>query len=136
MKTYGRHVPLRDRRSSTAASRWTPRSRSCARGIEILVATPGRLLDLVGQRAANLGQVQILVLDEADRMLDMGFMPDIQRILDLLPSRKQTLLFSATFSDDIKRLAGSILRNPVTIEVARHGTAAETRPPARLPGRP
>ncbi len=103
-----------------------PQIKELRAGVEILVATPGRLLDLVGQRAANLGQVEILVLDEADRMLDMGFMPDIRRILDLLTSRKQTLLFSATFSDDIKRLAGSILHDPVTIEINRHGTAAET----------
>ncbi|HEX5826822.1 MAG TPA: DEAD/DEAH box helicase [Candidatus Limnocylindrales bacterium] len=125
VKTYGRHVPLR------AAVVYggvplDPQIKELRGGVEILVATPGRLLDLVGQRAANLGQVEILVLDEADRMLDMGFMPDIRRILDLLVNRKQTLLFSATFSDDIKRLAGSILNNPETVEVARHGTAAET----------
>jgi ATP-dependent RNA helicase RhlE len=125
VKTYGRKVPLR------AAVVYggvplDPQIKELLAGVEILVATPGRLLDLVGQRAANLAQVEILVLDEADRMLDMGFMPDIRRILDLLLSRKQTLLFSATFSDDIKRLAGSILNDPITIEVARHGTAAET----------
>ena len=125
MKTYSRLVPLR------AAVVYggvplDPQIKELLAGVEILVATPGRLLDLVGQRAANLTQVEILVLDEADRMLDMGFMPDIRRILDLLPNRKQTLLFSATFSDDIKRLAGSILSDPVTIEIARHGTAAET----------
>jgi ATP-dependent RNA helicase RhlE len=125
VKTYGRHVPLR------AAVVYggvplDPQIKELRAGVEILVATPGRLLDLVGQRAANLAQAEILVLDEADRMLDMGFMPDIRRILDLLLGRKQTLLFSATFSDEIKRLAGSILNNPETVEVARHGTAAET----------
>lgn len=125
VKTYGRKVPLR------AAVVYggvplDPQIKELLAGVEILVATPGRLLDLVGQRAANLAQVEILVLDEADRMLDMGFLPDIRRILDLLISRRQTLMFSATFSDDIKRLAGSILSNPVTIEVARHGTAAES----------
>ena len=125
IKTYGRKVPLRASVVYGGVP-LDPQIKELLAGVEILVATPGRLLDLVGQRAANLGQVEILVLDEADRMLDMGFMPDIRRILDLLVSRKQTLLFSATFSDDIKRLAGSILNNPETIEVARHGTAAET----------
>jgi len=125
VKTYGRHVPLRSAVVYGGVP-LDPQIKELLAGVEILVATPGRLLDLVGQRAANLAQVEILVLDEADRMLDMGFLPDIRRILDLLLSRKQTLLFSATFSDDIKRLAGSILNDPVTIEVARHGTAAET----------
>jgi ATP-dependent RNA helicase RhlE len=125
VKTYGRYVPLRSAVVYGGVP-LDPQIKELRTGIEILVATPGRLLDLVGQRAANLGQVEILVLDEGDRMLDMGFMPDIRRILDLLTSRKQTLLFSATFSDDIKRLAGSILDNPETVEVARHGTAAET----------
>jgi ATP-dependent RNA helicase RhlE len=125
VKTYGRRVPLRSAVVYGGVP-LDPQIKELLAGVEILVATPGRLLDLVGQRAANLGQVEILVLDEADRMLDMGFMPDIRRILDLLPNRKQTLLFSATFSDDIKRLAGSILRDPVTIEIARHGTAAES----------
>ena len=96
------------------------------RGIEILVATPGRLLDHVESRNLQLGQVQVLILDEADRMLDMGFMPDLKRILSLLPKQRQTLLFSATFSDDIKKLAKDFLSNPVTVEVARRNTAAET----------
>ena len=124
------------RPSCTAASRSSRRSRPCAAGVEILVATPGRLLDLVGQKVANLGQVEILVLDEADRMLDMGFLPDIRRILDLLPAKRQNLLFSATFSDDIRRLSGTILHDPATVEVAPRNTAAETVQPARLPGRP
>jgi ATP-dependent RNA helicase RhlE len=124
IKTYGRKVPLRASVVYGGVP-LDPQIKELLAGIEILVATPGRLLDLVGQRAANLTQVEILVLDEGDRMLDMGFMPDIRRILDLLPNRKQNLLFSATFSDEIKRLAGSILTNPETIEVARHGTAAE-----------
>ncbi len=125
VRTYSRHVPLRSAVVYGGVP-LDPQIKELRAGVEILVATPGRLLDLVGQRAANLAQVEILVLDEADRMLDMGFMPDIRRILDLVVARKQTLMFSATFSDDIKRLAGSILNDPETIEVSRHGTAAET----------
>ena len=94
------------------------------RGVEILIATPGRLLDHVEQKNTSLGQVQMLVLDEADRMLDMGFLPDLQRILNLLPKERQTLLFSATFSNEIKKLSSSYLRNPVTIETSvRNSTA-------------
>jgi len=81
-------------------------------GVEILVATPGRLLDHVEQKSVNLGQVEILVLDEADRMLDMGFIPDIKRIMRLLPSARQNLLFSATFSNEIKKLADELLNRP------------------------
>ncbi len=88
-------------------------------GVEILVATPGRLLDHVEQKSVQLNQVQILVLDEADRMLDMGFMPDLKRILALLPKQRQNLMFSATFSNEIKRLADDFLTNPTLIEVAR-----------------
>lgn len=95
-------------------------------GVEILIATPGRLLDHIGQNVANLSQVQMLVLDEADRMLDMGFLPDLQRIISLIPPARQTLLFSATFSPEIKKLAQSYLRDPVTIEVARQNAAADT----------
>ncbi len=95
-------------------------------GVEILVATPGRLLDHAGSKTTLLGQVQFLVIDEADRMLDMGFLPDLKRILDLLPKTRQTLLFSATFDDPITRLANSFLNNPLKVEVARRNTAAET----------
>ena len=85
-----------------------PRARSCARP-EIVVATPGRLLDHLGQRTIDLSRVEILVLDEADRMLDMGFIRDIRKILAVLPPRRQNLLFSATFSDEIRRLADGLL---------------------------
>ena len=95
-----------------------PQIKALRSGIEILVATPGRLLDLVGQKVANLGQVEILVLDEADRMLDMGFLPDIQRIIALLPAKRQNLMFSATFADEIRRLSKTILNDPVEVEVA------------------
>lgn len=95
-------------------------------GVEILIATPGRLLDHITSKTADLSQVQILVLDEADRMLDMGFLPDLQRIINLIPSQRQTLLFSATFSPEIKKLAQTYLRNPVTIEVSRQNAAADT----------
>jgi ATP-dependent RNA helicase RhlE len=115
--TYGRTVPLR----STVVyggMPMEPQIKALRSGIEILVATPGRLLDLVGQRVANLGQVEILVLDEADRMLDMGFLPDIQRIIALLPAKRQNLMFSATFADEIRRLSKTILHDPVEVEVA------------------
>src|SRR5205085_10447289 len=94
-------------------------------GVEILVATPGRLLDHIEQKSVNLGQVEIFVLDEADRMLDMGFIPDIKRIMALLPKQRQNLLFSATFSDEIKKLADQLLNRPELIEVARRNAAAE-----------
>jgi ATP-dependent RNA helicase RhlE len=95
------------------------------RGVDILVATPGRLLDHHQQRTVDLSKVEILVLDEADRMLDMGFIHDIKRVLALLPKQRQNLLFSATFSDDIKRLADSLLNNPALIEVARRNSTVE-----------
>lgn len=95
-------------------------------GVEILIATPGRLLDHIEQKNLVLNQVEVLVLDEADRMLDMGFIPDVKRILGLLPKERQSLLFSATFSNEIKALADEMLRAPTLIEVARRNTAAET----------
>lgn len=94
-------------------------------GVEILIATPGRLLDHIQQKTINLAHVQSLVLDEADRMLDMGFLPDLQRIIDLLPQTRQTLLFSATFSTAIKKLAANYLRDPITIEVAQQNATAD-----------
>jgi ATP-dependent RNA helicase RhlE len=96
------------------------------RGVDILVATPGRLLDHAGQGTVDLSQVGILILDEADRMLDMGFIHDIRRVLKLLPQKRQNLLFSATYSSEIRELADGILRDPAVVEVARRNTAAET----------
>jgi superfamily II DNA/RNA helicase len=96
------------------------------RGVEVLVATPGRLLDHIEAKNAVLNQVEYVVLDEADRMLDIGFLPDLQRILSYLPKQRTTLLFSATFSPEIKRLANSYLQSPVTIEVARSNATAST----------
>jgi len=122
--TYGRHMQIR----STCVFGGVdigPQLKIVRAGVEILIATPGRLLDHIEHKSVNLGQVQILVLDEADRMLDMGFMPDIKRIIALLPEKRQNLLFSATFSDDIKRLAGGILKTPMVIEVARRNATAD-----------
>jgi ATP-dependent RNA helicase RhlE len=126
VKTYGKHVPLRSFVVYGGVN-INPQIEELRKGVEILVATPGRLLDLVGQKAVNLGKVQILVLDEADRMLDMGFIPDIKRIIALLPKppMRQTLLFSATFSDEIRKLSAQFLDDPATIEVARRNTPAE-----------
>jgi len=102
-----------------------PQIAELRRGVDILVATPGRLLDHVQQRTVDLKHVEILVLDEADRMLDMGFINDIRKVLALLPTQRQNLLFSATFPDEIRKLAGSFMKNPATVEVARRNTPAE-----------
>jgi ATP-dependent RNA helicase RhlE len=125
-RTYGRHLPLVRSAAVYGGVDMDPQTRALRSGVEILVATPGRLLDHLGQRNTALGQVEVLVLDEADRMLDMGFLPDIQRILALLPARRQNLLFSATFSDEIRRLAAGLLHDPARVEVAPRNTAAET----------
>ena len=103
-----------------------PQTAELKRGVEVLVATPGRLLDHIEAKNAVLNQVEYVVLDEADRMLDIGFLPDLQRILSHLPKQRTTLLFSATFSPEIKRLAGSYLQDPVVIEVARPNETAST----------
>ena len=103
-----------------------PQTLELKKGVEVLVATPGRLLDHIEAKNAVLNQVEYVVLDEADRMLDIGFLPDLQRILSYLPKSRTTLLFSATFSPEIKRLAGSYLQDPVTIEVARSNATAST----------
>ncbi|NYT65187.1 DEAD/DEAH box helicase [Alcaligenaceae bacterium] len=103
-----------------------PQRDALRRGCEILIATPGRLLDHVEQKNVNLSQVGILVLDEADRMLDMGFLPDLDRIVGLLPAKRQGLLFSATFSNEIRKLGRSYLKDPVELEVAARNATADT----------
>ena len=123
--TYSRHLPLR----STCIYGGVdikPQIAELRAGCEIVVATPGRLLDHVEQKTVNFGAVEVLVLDEADRMLDMGFIPDIKRILGMLPKERQSLLFSATFSNEIKNLADSMLKSPQLIEVARRNAVSET----------
>jgi len=124
VQTYGRHLPLKSVVVFGGVS-INPQKMKLIKGVDILVATPGRLLDHVGQRSADLSNIDILVLDEADRMLDMGFIHDIKKVLALLPKEKQTLLFSATFSNDIKKLANNLLNNPALIEVAQINTTAE-----------
>jgi ATP-dependent RNA helicase RhlE len=123
-RTYGRHVSLKSTLVYGGVG-MQPQVDALRRGVDILVATPGRLLDHVQQKTVNLGQVEILVLDEADRMLDMGFIHDIRKILALLPQTRQNLLFSATFPEEIRKLAGSFMKTPVTVEVARRNTPAE-----------
>ena len=102
-----------------------PQVGALRRGVDVLVATPGRLLDLMGQRHVDLSRVEIFVLDEADRMLDMGFLRDVRRIMDTLPTERQSLLFSATMPNDIVNLAGSLLRDPVRVTVAPPSTTVE-----------
>ncbi|MCU7935476.1 MAG: DEAD/DEAH box helicase [Candidatus Thiodiazotropha sp. (ex Dulcina madagascariensis)] len=124
--TYGRHMPLRSA-VIFGGVKINPQIEKLRRGVDILVATPGRLLDHAGQKTVDLSQIEILVLDEADRMLDMGFIHDIRKVLALLPANgaRQNLLFSATFSSDIKQLADRLLDHPELIEVARRNTTAE-----------
>ncbi|MFZ5512422.1 MAG: DEAD/DEAH box helicase, partial [Pseudomonadota bacterium] len=125
VKTYGKYLALRSMVIYGGVP-IEPQMEELRQGREIVVATPGRLLDHVQQRSVSFGQVEVLVLDEADRMLDMGFIPDVKRILALLPKERQSLLFSATFSDEIKKLADAMLRQPVLIEVARRSSVTET----------
>ena len=121
---YGRHLGL-TRAVIFGGVGQGPQVSALARGVDVLVATPGRLLDLMNQRHANLSGVEVLVLDEADRMLDMGFIRDIRKIVATLPARRQTLLFSATMPRDIAALADSMLRDPVKVEVAAPATTVE-----------
>ena len=122
--TYGKYLPLRSTVVFGGVGITTQIDR-IRKGVDILVATPGRLLDLVGQRVLDLSRVEILVLDEADRMLDMGFIHDVRRIIHLLPRKRQNLLFSATFSDEIRTLSSQILHAPVEVEVARRNAPTE-----------
>ena len=118
IRAYGRHLPLRSTVIFGGVS-INPQKQKLRKGVDILIATPGRLLDHASQKSVDLSQVEILVLDEADRMLDMGFIHDIRKVLSLLPRQKQTLLFSATFSREIRTLADGLLQTPALIEVAR-----------------
>ncbi|MDB9751673.1 DEAD/DEAH box helicase [Gammaproteobacteria bacterium] len=123
--TYGKYMNLR----STVVFggvKINPQMMKLRRGVDILVATPGRLLDLFQQRAINFNDIEVLVLDEADRMLDMGFIHDIRKIMALLPKKRQTLMFSATFSQEIRQLAKGIISNPIEIDVAPRNSAVET----------
>jgi ATP-dependent RNA helicase RhlE len=124
VKTYGKYLPLKSAVVFGGVG-LLPQIKALRDGLDVLVATPGRLLDLISQGAADLSGIEIFVLDEADRMLDMGFIKDIKRVMELLPKNRQNLLFSATYSDEIKKLASSLLKNPTMIEVARRNTASE-----------
>ena len=125
VKSYSKYVPIRSLCAYGGVD-IKPQIAEIRLGVEVLVATPGRLLDLVEQKCLNFNSVQALVLDEADRMLDMGFMPDVTRIINLLPVQRQSLLFSATFSEEIKKLADKMLQAPELIEVAKRNTVSET----------
>jgi ATP-dependent RNA helicase RhlE len=124
VRTYGKYISLKSITVYGGVG-MQPQIDALRRGVDILVATPGRLLDHVQQKTVDLRQVEILVLDEADRMLDMGFIHDIRRILALLPAKRQNLLFSATFPEEIRKLAATFMQSPVTVEVARRNTPAE-----------
>ena len=124
VRTYGKHVPLTSMVMFGGVG-MQPQIDKLRRGVDILVATPGRLLDHHGQRTLDLSHVEIFVLDEADRMLDMGFIHDIKKVLAVLPQKKQSLLFSATFSDEIKALADRLLNAPALIEVSRRNSTVE-----------
>ena len=124
VKTYGKNLPL----SSTVVFGGVgigPQMQKLRKGIDILVATPGRLLDLHSQNAVKFDELEVLVLDEADRMLDMGFIHDIKRIIKLLPIKRQTLMFSATFSEDIRRLAKGLVNDPVEVSVTPRNSTVE-----------
>lgn len=124
VKTYGANLPFRTT-VIFGGVKFNPQISRLRQGCDIVIATPGRLLDLENQGAINLSQVEILVLDEADRMLDMGFTPDIKRILSLIPKKRQSLLFSATYNAGIKKLASALLDNPLSVEVAAQNQTAE-----------
>jgi ATP-dependent RNA helicase RhlE len=124
VRTYGKHLPLKSTIVFGGVS-INPQIAELKRGVDILIATPGRLLDIAQQRHVDLSRVETFVLDEADRMLDMGFLPDIRRVIALLPQRRQNLLFSATFPDDIRTLANKMLREPVSVEIGQRNATAE-----------
>ena len=122
---YGKHLPLRSM-VVFGGVKINPQMMKLRKGVDVLVATPGRLLDLYSQNAVKFKQVEVLVLDEADRMLDMGFIHDIRKILALLPKQRQNLMFSATFSDDIRKLAKGLVNNPVEMSVSPRNTTVKS----------
>jgi ATP-dependent RNA helicase RhlE len=125
VKAYAKHTLLRSAVVFGGID-IKPQAAELKAGVEVLIATPGRLLDHIESKNCSLNQVEYVVLDEADRMLDIGFLPDLQRILSYLPQQRQTLLFSATFSPEIRRLAQSYLQDPITVEVAQRNATAST----------
>jgi ATP-dependent RNA helicase RhlE len=125
VRTYGKFSKIRSQTVFGGVG-MQPQINALRRGVDFVVATPGRLLDHLGQRTVDLSAVEIVVLDEADRMLDMGFINDMRKILVKLPKSKQSLLFSATFSDEIRELAQTLLKDPLTVEVARRNSAVES----------
>ncbi|NCP63105.1 MAG: DEAD/DEAH box helicase [Paraglaciecola sp.] len=125
VEAYGRDLPLRSAVVFGGVG-INPQMLKLLKGVDILVATPGRLLDLYNQNAVKFNQLEILVLDEADRMLDMGFIHDIKKIIKLLPAKRQTLMFSATFSDDIRNLAKGLVFNPAEISVSPANTTVDS----------
>ena len=125
IRTYGKHLRIFSTAIFGGVS-MGPQMDALRRGLDLIVATPGRLMDHMERRTVDLSGIEILVLDEADRMLDMGFMPAIQKILGTLPKKRQTLLFSATFADEIKKLAGQFMRDPAEIQVAARNAIAAT----------
>jgi ATP-dependent RNA helicase RhlE len=124
VRTYGKHLPINSLAVFGGVG-INPQIANLRRGVDILVATPGRLLDHVQQRTVDLSAIEIFVLDEADRMLDMGFIRDIRKVIALLPKKRQNLMFSATFSPEIRELASGLLHQPVSVDVAPRNTAAE-----------
>lgn len=123
-KTYGKHIRMRYSVIFGGVNQG-PQTKELAAGVDVLIATPGRLLDLIQQKYVHLNKLEVFVLDEADRMLDMGFLPDIRKIVQLLPAQRQNLFFSATMPHDIKKLADSLLTNPVRVEVNPVSSTAE-----------
>ncbi len=120
---YGKHMPFRSAVIFGGVG-IHPQMAAIRKGVDVVIATPGRLLDIAGQRGIDFSALEILVLDEADRMLDMGFIHDMRKLMAMMPRHRQTLLFSATFSPEIKKLAASFLHDPATVEVARENTTA------------
>ena len=125
VELYGKHLPFK----STVifgGVKINPQITKLRKGVDIIIATPGRLLDHMSQKTVDLRHIDFLILDEADRMLDMGFINDIKKVLAVMPKDKQTLLFSATYSNEIKKLSNTLLKSPTLIEVARQNTASES----------